>query len=559
MNRPQRILAAISILCLAFLFVLTLFASYQFQTSESYSDQAEHSRSILVAVQNLNRGLLRAESAQRGFLLTSNSAYLDSYAKSVETVQAAMNDIAQKLGNDMRARIHVARLRTLVQAKLDELNETIVLEKAHRHPDAIAIVQTDFGKDLMDQIQQVYGTLLQNERGRLHQRSIAIQAGRLMTTRLFRAALIGMALLSITTAFFIRRSLTAQRSAIEALQRSEIKIAEKEHMLRTIADNLPALIAYTDRDEVVRFSNQTYKKWLNQDPAQVLGKRLIDAMGAEMYMARRQQIQTALSGNPTEFHAVLDMPDGPHHHQVSYIPDVKPDGSVAGFFGLTTDITALKALELQLKQLARQDTLTGLPNRRHFEERLSDLLLQHEERPFAMMLLDIDHFKAINDSHGHATGDAALKYLAECLKASVRVSDTLARLAGDEFVVLLPGLCKRSDAEMIARKIVTNARRAFTMDGDTLKITVSIGIAYASEAGVTSEALYACADRALYNAKDANRDTFTMMDCNVIEMSERPARRRRKAFQPALEAACTGPLFSSLTPEDIRSPAILSP
>jgi diguanylate cyclase (GGDEF)-like protein/PAS domain S-box-containing protein len=540
MNRLQRILAAISILCLAFLFVLTLFTSSQFQTSEYYSDQAEHSRLILMAVQNLNRGLVKAESAQRGFLLTSNSAYLDSYAKNVETVQAALIDIAQKVGNDTNERIHVARLRTLVQAKLDELNETVALEKAHRHSDAIAIVQTDFGKDLMDQIQQVYGTLLQNERSRLHQRRIAIEAGRLMTTRLFRAGLIGMALLSITTAFFIRRSLTEQRSAIEALQRSEIKIAEKEHMLRTITDNLPALISYTDRDEVVRFSNQTYKKWLKQDPAQTVGRRLIDAMGAEMYMTRQQQIRSALSGNPTEFQAVLDLPDGLRHHQVSYIPDAKPDGSVGGFFALTTDITPLKALESQLEQLARQDTLTGLPNRRHFEEKLSDLLLQHEERPFAMMLLDIDHFKAINDGYGHATGDAALKQVAACLKASVRVSDTVARLAGDEFVVLLPGLCKRSDAEMIARKIVTNAQRTFTMDGHCLKITVSIGIAYASEAGVTAEAVYACADKALYNAKDANRGTFTMMDCNVIEMSERPARRRRKVFQQTLEVARAG-------------------
>jgi diguanylate cyclase (GGDEF)-like protein/PAS domain S-box-containing protein len=539
MNRLQRILAAISILCLAFLFALTLFISSQFQTAEYYSNQAEHSRLILMAVQNLNRGLLKAESAQRGFLLTSNPAYLDSYAKSAETTQAALNDVAQKLGNDTNERIRVARLRILVQAKLDELNETVALEKAHRHPDAIAIVQTDFGKDLMDQIQQVYGTLLQNERSRLHQRSMAIQAGHLMTTRLFRAGLIGIALLSITTAFFIRRSLTAQRSAIEALQCSEIKIAEKEHMLRTITDNLPALISYTDCDEVVRFSNQTYKKWLNHDPAQAVGRQLIDAMGPEMYMSRQQQIRSALSGNPTEFQAVLDLPDGLHHHQVSYIPDTKPDGSVAGFFGLTTDITALKALESRLEQLARQDTLTGLPNRRHFEEKLSDLLLQHEERPFAMMLLDIDHFKAINDGYGHATGDAALKQVADSLKASVRISDTVARLAGDEFVVLLPGLCKRSDAAMIAQKIIGNARRTFTMNGNSLKITVSIGIAYASEAGVTSEGLYACADQALYNAKDADRDTFTMMDCNVIEMSERPTRRRRMSFQ-TLEVARAG-------------------
>jgi diguanylate cyclase (GGDEF)-like protein/PAS domain S-box-containing protein len=537
MNRTERILAAISVLGLALLFLLTLVTSSRFQTAEYYAEQADHSRVILIEVQNLNRGLLKAESAQRGFLLTSKAGYLDSYAKGVDAAQAALTDITQKLGNDDAERGNVARLRALVQAKLDELNKTVELEKAQRHADAIAIVQTDSGKDLMDQIQQVYGTLLEDERGRLQQRSMAVKAGRLMTTRLFRAGLIGMALLFITTAFFIRRSLTAQRSAIEALQRSEIRLAEKEHMLRTITDNLPALIAYTDRDEVVRFSNQTYKKWLNRDPAQALGRRLVDVMGEEMYRSRHEQIRSVLAGNLTEFQAVLDLPDGPHHHQVSYIPDINSDGTVAGFFGLTMDITALKTVEAQLAQLAREDTLTGLPNRRHFEEKLSDLLLQHEARPFAMMLLDIDRFKAINDGYGHATGDAALKHVAESLKASVRASDTVARLAGDEFVVLLPGLCNRNDAEMIALKIIRNARGTFEMNGRSLEITVSIGIAYADQAGVTSEALYGCADQALYSAKHADRNTFTMMDCHVIAMSEMPSRRRRQTPQESREVA----------------------
>ena len=202
------------------------------------------------------------------------------------------------------------------------------------------------------------------------------------------------------------------------------------------------------------------------------------------------------------------------------------------------DITALKTIEAQLARLARHDTLTGLPNRRCFEERLSELLLQHEARPFAMMLLDIDHFKAINDRHGHAAGDAALTHVADCLKASVRVTDTVARHAGDEFVVLLPGLSTRDDAEMIARKINARIRSECAGLEDNSQITVSIGVAYASEAGVTAEALYASADSALYNAKHAGRDTFIVIDCNVVEMAERPTRRRR-AGDAALQDSST--------------------
>jgi PAS domain S-box-containing protein len=236
------------------------------------------------------------------------------------------------------------------------------------------------------------------------------------------------------------------------LQLNEAKLAEKEHLLRTITDNLPVLISYIDSNEVVRFSNQTYKTWLNQDPAEALGRRLIDVMGAEMYASRYEYIRNVLAGNLTEFQAQLDLPGGPRHHQITYLPDPAPEGGVAGFFALTMDITALKRIEAPLEEFARHDTLTALANRRHFEEKLADFLLHREEAPFALMFLDIDRFKAINDAHGHATGDAAPKHFAESPKTCVRATDTVARLAGDEFVVLLPGLRGKEDAERAARK-----------------------------------------------------------------------------------------------------------
>lgn len=527
MNRNQRVLAWLSVTGLALLFVLALVTSYQFQSAGYYSDQAEHSRAVLIAVQNLNRGLLKAESGQRGFLLTSKVGYLDQYTKAATSSQTALIDIAKQLKDDHAEQDAVAKLKDLVKAKLHELSETVELEKAHRHSEAMAIVKSDLGKDLMDQIQQTNGKILDDERVRLSEHSAAMQAGRLVTSRLFRVGLIAMAVLFTTTGFLIRRSLTAQRIAIEALRLNEAKLAEKEHLLRTITDNLPVLISYIDSNEVVRFSNLTYKTWLNRDPAEAVGRKLNEVMGQELYGSRQQQIRNVLAGNLTEFQAVVELPDGTRHHQVTYLPDRTSDGSVAGFFALTMDITALKRIEAELEQLARYDSLTGLANRRHFEEKLAEFLLQREEGPFAVMFLDIDHFKAINDDYGHATGDAALKHVGNCLKACVRATDTVARLAGDEFVVLLPGLSKREDAELVARKIIRDARLGLTVNGKTIKITTSIGIAFASEATVTSEALFASADRALYAAKNADRDAFNIVECNVIEMSQRPSRRRR--------------------------------
>ena len=648
------------------LFALTLVTMYQFRSAEDYSNQIEDSRLILVAVQNLNRGLLNAETGQRGFLLTSQSTYLDSYVKGVAATRAAVVDIEQKLNGGRAQQEQVTRLTALVYGKLDELQQTVNFEKAHRHNDALAIVQTGSGKNLMDKIQQITGTLLTNERERLKRRSAAIEAGRLSTIRLFKATQIGMLVLFANAFFFVHRSLRSKRAMADALRESEAKLsdserhireitshvpaiiaeydlnhrclfvsdevrraynidpsaiigktqqeirgdegyrqvaeelgavlrgemrrfellspfgatnsvvqktlipkrdvsgavdgyyamtvditerkraemqlAEKEHMLRTITDNLPVLISYTDSNEVIRFSNSTYKKWLNHDPGQALGHTLIEMMGEKMYERRRKQIRTVLSGQPVEFQDTLDAPDGPRYHQVSYLPDIESGGRVAGFFALTMDITALKTIERQLDELARQDMLTHLPNRRHFEEKLEEFLarLRREPSPYALLFLDVDHFKTINDTHGHAVGDETLKHFASCLKASVRATDIIARLAGDEFVILLPRLHNRQEAEMVAIKIMDKVRAEFIVKSQMMNITTSIGIAYVAEGDVSSETLFACADKALYNAKDASRNGFSVIECNVVELREKPSQMRVKSTQEHIEEAATG-------------------
>ncbi|KAA6459556.1 diguanylate cyclase [Acidobacteria bacterium AB60] len=533
MNRGQRILAFITVIGLLLLFVWALLISYQFQAGSLYADQAEHSRRVLVAMQNLNRGLMKAESGQRGFLLTSKPGYSDSYLKGVAASRSGLVEIGLQLGDNKAEQEQFFRLNLLVQAKLRELNQTVELERAHKHSEALAIVQSDLGLGLMDQIQQISSSLLDTERANLGARSSAIQAARLLTGRLFRRGLIGMALLFITTAFLIWRSVAAQRTAMQALKCSEGKLAEKERMLRTITDNLPVLISYIDKNEVVRFSNLTYKAWLNRDPSETVGCPLMAVMGPKMYEKRRGYIQNVLAGNLTEFQDDLELPDGPHCHQVTYVPDLSADGRVAGFFAMTMDITALKRVEAQLEQLARYDILTGLPNRRYFEEKLAEFLLHQESGPFAMMFLDIDDFKAINDGHGHAAGDAALKHFTECLKKSVRATDTVARLAGDEFVVLLPGLRKKADAKMIANKIIQSTRLGFEVKNKSIRTAASIGIAYARAAFVNAEVLFASADRALYAAKSEGGNSFKLIECSVIEMTPQQTRRRGDAVQSA--------------------------
>ena len=174
---------------------------------------------------------------------------------------------------------------------------------------------------------------------------------------------------------------------------------------------------------------------------------------------------------------------------------------------------ALLASQRELETLARVDSLTGLPNRRQFDERLA-LAVARSQRsglPVALLYLDIDYFKRINDSHGHGVGDRVLRTFAERLSGCVRAGDLAARLGGDEFVVLVEDALLPQAAEIIARKLIAMMDADIVVDGIRVRATTSIGIAYC-RFRTNAEDLMAAADAALYSAKKAGRNTWQLVN-----------------------------------------------
>jgi diguanylate cyclase (GGDEF)-like protein/PAS domain S-box-containing protein len=278
---------------------------------------------------------------------------------------------------------------------------------------------------------------------------------------------------------------------------------------------VPALITYIDREQKVTFANGTYREWLGLDPAKLAGLHIRDIAGPELYESRKAMIERALSGERVEFEAATKKGDFDRITHVIYVPHIGPDGAIHGIFSLSLDITELKAVERKLIELARVDTLTGLPNRLAFNELLPAAIARatRSQSALALMFLDIDHFKSINDTLGHAMGDDVLVEFARRLQANVRSTDTVVRLAGDEFVIVLEGLDRPEGASTVARKVITCVdAAAFQLDGRSLNVTTSIGVAFhlPAGAGVTTAELLARADAALYRAKAAGRNTFVL-------------------------------------------------
>jgi len=187
-------------------------------------------------------------------------------------------------------------------------------------------------------------------------------------------------------------------------------------------------------------------------------------------------------------------------------------GRIREIVGVSRDITERKQVEEQIEYQAYHDALTGLPNRRLFRDRLT-VALAHARRmkhPLAVMFLDLDRFKVVNDTLGHSVGDELLKTVGSRLQASMREEDSIARMGGDEFTILLADLKSTDDSAKIAQKVLDTVAQPLRIDGTELFVTTSIGIALFPSDGDTAEALLANADHAMYRAKDSGRNSYQM-------------------------------------------------
>jgi diguanylate cyclase (GGDEF)-like protein/PAS domain S-box-containing protein len=197
------------------------------------------------------------------------------------------------------------------------------------------------------------------------------------------------------------------------------------------------------------------------------------------------------------------------------------EGEVIAFRGIARDVTESKRLERELSDMVSHDFLTKLPNRMLFQDRLN-VELAHAKRNdtnLAVMMLDLDRFKVVNDTFGHSIGDKLLRAAGELLVVLVRKSDTVARVGGDEFLVLLPQIAKIEDATRVAQKILGAFRKPFVIDSYQIRVTTSIGIVIYPEDGEDVDDLLANADTAMYWVKGHGRDDYALYSVDRAKIS----------------------------------------
>jgi diguanylate cyclase (GGDEF)-like protein/PAS domain S-box-containing protein len=303
----------------------------------------------------------------------------------------------------------------------------------------------------------------------------------------------------------------------------EAALRDREEQLRALIDNSPDSIVRLDRDLRHVDLNQAVLRTAGVGPEHIIGRR-VDELGFPSQLAHLwvREIRAVFeSGEPRTYEYEMPLAVGKRWFETRAAPEFGPDGDVTHVVLVSRDTTERRRAGEALVHQATHDGLTGLPNRRVLLDALDELVGREPPARFAVLELDVDRFKLVNDSLGHPAGDALLVAFAARLRGAVREGDLLARLGGDEFVVLAHRITGRDDAALVATRLQHALSEPITVQGQELRPSVSIGIALPT-AGTAATELLSRADTAMYLAKERGRDRCEFYD---DELRERVAHR----------------------------------
>jgi len=332
------------------------------------------------------------------------------------------------------------------------------------------------------------------------------------------ATVMTIVVFGLTLLVMVRQALVLREDALTRERRAARLVEARYASLIANASDVIMIVAV---DGALRFASPASERTLGLKPEDVAGKNLLDLWAGddgERLKAFLAEVAATSGGavGPVE----LRIERGPNRYVLEIVgSNLINDPAVQGLALNFRDISERKALEEQLRQLAFHDPLTLLANRNLFRDRVQHALTlaQRGRHQVAVMFLDVDNFKNINDSLGHDAGDRLLQAVAQRLIKSTRFSDTVARLGGDEFAILLEGIATIAEVESMAAALIEGLEQPFPLSETEVRVSASIGVAFSTfEAG--AEALLSKADIAMYHAKAAGKSRFVTFQPQMQEL-----------------------------------------
>lgn len=320
--------------------------------------------------------------------------------------------------------------------------------------------------------------------------------------------------------FFIWSQLQRyRRNSENALIREAAVVRHSEQRLRSLVENTSDVVLICSPDGVIIYQSSTAEAAWGFEPSSLIGKALISLVQRDdrpaLHELMEQVKKSAGTTRSIEVHS--RKAEGLWRHVDLLLKNLQHDPNVAGLVVTVRDITQRKAFEQQLTEQAFFDTLTGLPNRLLFRDRLDEAWARasHHRSNVGVLFIDLDNFKHVNDSFGHKQGDEVLADVAARLRVFIRGENTVARLGGDEFVVLLEHLTGPDDAVEVAHRIAEAFAKPFKLDGRDITVTASVGIALGNADQELADNMLRDADVAMYRAKSDGNARHILFDATM--------------------------------------------
>jgi diguanylate cyclase (GGDEF)-like protein/PAS domain S-box-containing protein len=496
------------------IFVLfTIVALLSYFSSQRYLAAlraVEHSQAVQSAVQGSLSLLKDAETGQRGYILTREQQFLEPYDSAKREIPSFLARLEQLTVTDAVEQRRLREMRELVEQKLADIDETIRLRDRSDAPVAVGLARSVHGKQIMDAIRAIAWQMLEREEGLLQQRKRAAKDAERMA---FWSVGVGSAVTILLALFSL---LTVHRD-VQELKRTAEELAKSEEHYRLLTEQASDLVRLLTLEGGTTYVSPSVERLLGYTVAEFLALRPLALMHPEETEIGRQILLAVRDGKTEGGTSTYRLRHKSGHFlwfEVRWGVRRDAQGKALEIHTASRDVTErrdavarLDAYAQELKSLSLRDELTALYNRRGFLEvaNQTHALAIREGRPAALLFVDLNGMKRINDELGHDQGDAALVDAARVLSETLRGCDTVARLGGDEFVAFVLDVTpKHVDAVRGRLRELADIRVA--EHDRPFRLSMSVGAAYLPVGSTSSiEALLDEADQAMYLQKNARR------------------------------------------------------
>jgi diguanylate cyclase (GGDEF)-like protein/PAS domain S-box-containing protein len=498
---------------IAFIFALLVLlvaglSSYRtIESAKSSVGWVRHTYQVIGAIDGMLQSLALAHSSGRSFALTGDERYLKSNRIGAEGVASARVQLQTLTRDNAEQQQRMPDVGSLANRVLQRADTVIAGRRDYGAERSIELLRTGEGSRALEQFRTLAGELKDRERRLLELREQQANRDFIRTQYALGIATIVALILTACAGAGTIRDIRARKKAEAEL------FLEKERAQVTLA-SIGDGVMRADVGGVVTFLNRAGTELTGWPENEAVGKslgdvfRLIDASTRSPIVHRMHSALKQGGVVPLPETALLVRRDGvelPIEETVAAIRD--KEGNFTGAVNVFRDVSEAREATRRLRHVAHHDPLTGLPNRILLDDRINRAIAAaaRSASRVAVLYLDLDGFKLINDMQGHAVGDQVLQSVTARLIACLRDCDTVSRMGGDEFVVLLPEVNQPEDTETAARRILLSLGEPHRIDGREVLITASIGISLYPEDARSAEELLANADAAMYEAKSSGR------------------------------------------------------